>query len=98
MNETLFRAVTDALSCETLLVRLVMDAFTVALGVTLFRVVKDVFNSVSRLERLTKEVFTTDWFDATFAKEAFTRAFVEEMDAFSRDKDAFKVVIKEADA
>ena len=41
--------------------------------------------------RVVKDVFI-------LAKEVFTRAFVDEIDAFSRDKDVFKVVIKDSDA
>ena len=55
------------------------------------KVVKDVFI-------LAKEVFNTVTLWTRFTKEVFTRAFVVEMDAFSRDKDAFKVVIKDSDA
>jgi len=43
------------------------------------------------LVRVVKDVFI-------LAKEVLTRAFVDEMDAFNRDKDAFKLVIKDSDA
>jgi hypothetical protein len=57
----------------------------------LFRVVNEVFI-------LSKEVFNSVTLWTRFTKEVFTRAFVDEIDAFSRDKDAFKVVIKDSDA
>jgi len=57
----------------------------------LVRVVKDVFI-------LAKEAFKSVTLWTTLTKEVLTRAFVDEMDAFSRDKDAFKLVIKDSDA
>jgi hypothetical protein len=53
--------------------------------------VKDVFIPA-------KEAFKSVTLWTTLTKEVFTRAFVDEMDAFSIDKDAFKVVIKDSDA
>ena len=55
------------------------------------RVVKDVFIPA-------KEAFKSVTLWTTLTKEVFTRAFVDEMDAFSIDNDAFKVVIKDSDA
>ena len=60
MNETLFRVVTDALSCEMLVARLVKEAFTDVLSceTLVARVVKEALNEGLTWVIVVKDTFT----------------------------------------